>query len=114
MALKKKIKSRAGFDMKYWKIGSWNINMSQRIMDIKLIPYISNETRENGLEPINEEIRKIRIFDRVDKLNPENSMTNYTDYFSPQALDEADESIYRLMYKYIKGNVAEFIGSEDI
>ena len=114
MALKKSIKSRAGFDMEYWRIGSWNINMSQGIMDITLIPYISSDTREGGLSPINEESRKIRIYDRIDKLNPEKSILSYTDNFSPAALENADKSIYQLMYDYIKENVEEFEGAEDI
>lgn len=114
MAIRKTITSRAGFEMDYWKINSWNINMGKNIMDITLIPYISSDTREGGLEPINEEIRKIRIYDRIDKLNPEKTILNYTNNFSPAALENLDKSIYQLMYDYIKENVKEFEGAEDI
>ncbi|MFY9263784.1 MAG: hypothetical protein WAO49_09170, partial [Arcanobacterium sp.] len=72
------------------------------------------DTREGGLSPINEESRKIRIYDRIDKLNPEKSILSYTDNFSPAALENADKSIYQLMYDYIKENVEEFEGAEDI
>lgn len=113
MALQKTIQSRAGFDMEYWKIASWYINMSQNIMDITLVPYISMETRGKGLMPIVEEARKIRIYDRIDKFNPKKSQYDYTDNFSPEALEDSSLDIYKLMYKYIKDNVEEFEGATD-
>ncbi len=105
--------SRAGFNMEYWRITDWHIRMTQNLMDITLTPYVSSQTREDGLEPINEEIRKIRVYDDIDKNVPENSTYVYTENFSPQALENAQIDIYKLMYEYIKNNVSEFEGAKD-
>ena len=113
MALKKKIKARAGFEMEYWKISDWHIKMAYRVMDITLTPYISSVTRESGMDPVNEEVRKIRVYDDVDKVNPEKSVLNYTNYFSPEALERSKLDIYKIMYQYIKDHVPEFEGAED-
>ena len=114
MALKKQIQSRAGFLLEYWRIGDWRIFMQHNIMDICLIPYLSSKTRENGLEPINEEIRKVRVFDAVNKIDPEKSKFGFSEHFSPAALESAGKDIYKLMYQYIKDHVPEFAGAEDV
>lgn len=103
MALNKTIISRAGFEMSYWKITNWNITMSQNLMNIDLTPYISIETRQNNLEPVYDERRKIRIIG-----------DDYTNNFSPFALENSDLDIYKIMYNYIKTNVIEFDGAIDI
>ena len=103
MALNKTIISRAGFEMSYWKITNWNITMSQNLMNIDLTPYISIETRQNNLEPVYDERRKIRIIG-----------DDYTNNFSPFALENSDLDIYKIMYNYIKTNVPEFNGAIDI
>ena len=114
MALKKQILARAGFMLEYWRIGDWRITMQHRIMDISLVPYLSSKTRTDGLEPVNEEIRKIRVFDAVNKINPLKSTLNYSNHFSPTALESAGVDIYKIMYQYIKDHVPEFEGAEDV
>lgn len=103
MAIKKDITSRSGITLSYWKISDWRVILSQNSLQITLVPYVSSETRTDGLEPINEEIRKIRVIGE-----------DYNNIFSPEALDKTDISIYKLMYNYIKENIDEFKDSEDI
>lgn len=114
MALQKTIRSRAGFDMSYWKITDWRITMNTGNVDITLTPYISSETRIEGLDPVNEEARKIRAFNKIDKVDPTKSIYDYSNYFSPLALEVSDLDIYKMMYKYIKEKVVEFEGAIDI
>ena len=103
MALHKTIISRAGFEISYWKITNWNIIMSSSIMGIDLTPYVSSETRHNGLDPVIEETRKIKII-----------KNNYINYFSPTALELSPDDIYKIMYTYIKEKVPEFKEAIDI
>lgn len=103
MALNKTIKSRAGFDMSYWKITDWHVTIGQNTMSIDLTPYVSQETRIENLEPVYDERRKIRVFGE-----------DYTNYFSPAALETSPDDIYKIMYRYIKEKVAEFEGATDI
>ena len=114
MAIKKKIISRAGFEMGYWKITDWRPVMAHNLFEITLTPYVSSQTRADGLEPVHEEIRKIRVYDDINKIHPDKSTFDYTNSFSPQALENSNMSIYELMYKYIKENVPEFQDYEDI
>ena len=114
MALKKQIQARAGFMLEYWRIGDWRISMQHKIMDICLIPYLSSKTRVDGLEPVNEEIRKIRIFDAVNKIDAARSIYGFSEHFSPEALEAAGIDIYKIMYQYIKDHVPEFDGAMDV
>ena len=114
MALRKPIQARAGFLLNYWRIGDWRISMQHKIMDICLIPYLTNKTRSDGLDPVNEEIRKIRVFDAVNKVVAERSVFDFTEHFSPTALESAGIDIYKIMYQYIKDHVPEFVDAEDV
>ena len=114
MALKKQILARAGFLLEYWRIGDWRISMQHKIMDICLIPYLTTKTRSDGLDPVNEEVRKIRVFDAVNKVVPEKSVCDFSEHFSPTALEMAGIDIYKIMYLYIKDHVPEFNNAEDI
>jgi hypothetical protein len=114
MALKKKIKSRSGINLEYWKIGSWFVDTVHKTVDINLIPYYSSKTRNEGLEPINEEIRKIRAYDLVNKIDEKKSVLLYSDYFSPEAISAKHANIYEIMYLFIKQTNKEFKEAEDV
>ena len=114
MALNKIILSRSGFEMSYWKITDWNIKMSQKTMEITLTPFLSSETRIDGLEPIYDEIRRIRISDVESRRDPSLSTFDYTNNFGPVALESSNLDIYKLMYLYIRKNVPEFEGATNI
>jgi hypothetical protein len=111
MGLIKKMQSKSGFSVSYWKITDWKINQTAKAIDIILTPYISSEARDEGYEPVRDEIRKIRASDYfVCESHPHNR-TEYTDYFSPKALEEAakkGKTIYNVMYEYIVTHAPEF------
>lgn len=112
MALQKTIMSRAGFEMSYWKITNWRPKIGQKAFDITLTPYISNQTRQDGLEAITTEQEIIKISDA-----PNLGITNYTDYFSPEALERSaleGKDVYKIMYNYIKLKVSKFKDATDI
>lgn len=111
MALLKEITTRSGLTVSYWKITDWKINQSAKSMDITLTPYVSSKTRTEGFEPVRDEVRKIRATDYS------NVRTDYTDNFSPDALDKAaqeNRSIYKVMYDFIKSHNNEFIEAKDV
>ena len=117
MALKKEIKTRSGFSVSYWKITDWKINQTAKSMDITLTPYISNKTRQEGYDPVRDEVIKVRATDYYIKEGSPSNRTNYTEYFSPTALENAakeGKSIYQVMYEYIKTHNVKFEGAEDI
>ena len=117
MALKKEIKTRSGFSVSYWKITDWKINQTAKSMDITLTPYISSQTRQDGYDPVRDEVLKVRATDYYVKEGSLTNRTNYPDYFSPTALENAAKegrSIYQVMYDYIKEHQKEFVDAEDI
>ena len=115
MALIKEIESRSGVKVSYWKITDWRINQSGHSVDIVLTPYISNEARLNGYEPLRDEVRKVRAIDYIGH-DGQLVHSNYTDYFSPSALEKAakeGKTIYNIMYEYVKTHAPEFELAED-
>ena len=110
MALIHEITTRSGMIVNYWKITDWKINQNAKSVDITLTPYVNTDLRNAGYEPVRDEIRKIRATDYLKR-------TDYTDYFSPIALDKQakeGKSIYHIMYDYIKSHNKEFKGAKDI
>lgn len=110
MGLIKTIETGAGFSVSYWKITDWKINLSARAIDIILTPYISNEKRNQGYEPVRDEVRKVRASDFQNRYG-KFERTDYTDYFSPEALERAakeGKTIYNAMYEYVKTHAPEF------
>lgn len=113
MALIKKITTRSGIEVSYWKITDWRINQSAKTVDIILTPYVSNQAREEGYEPLRDELRKIRAADYNSKLKV---VDDYSRWFSPRALEEAaakGKTVYNVMYEYIKTIDPEFKWAED-
>lgn len=116
MGLIKTLQSRSGFEISYWKITDWKINQNAKAIDIILTPYISNEARKEGYEPVRDEVRKVRASDFRYIEDPSLDRTNYTDYFSPEALEQAakeGKTIYNVMYEYVKTHAPEFELAED-
>lgn len=110
MALIHEITTRSGMIVDYWKITDWKINQNAKSADITLTPYVNTDLRDAGYEPVRDEIRKIRATDYLTR-------TDYTDYFSPTALEKQakeGKSIYHIMYDYIKSHSKDFKGAKDI
>ena len=116
MGLIKEIEARAGFVISYWKITDWKINQSAAAIDIILTPYVSNERKQEGYEPVRDEVRKVRASDYNKGDGYPHNRTDYTDYFSPLALEKAakeGKTIYNVMYEYVKTHAPEFELAED-
>lgn len=117
MALIKEIKTRSGIIVAYWKITDWKINQLAKSIDITLTPYISSQTRIDGYDPVRDEVRKVRAVDYFVEENSPLNRTDYTDYFSPEALAQSalrGKSIYHIMYDYIKNKYIEFADAVDL
>ena len=116
MGLIKEIETRSGIVVSYWKITDWKIHLTAKAIDIILTPYISNQSRKDGYDPVRDEIRKVRASDFYKMDNHPDNRTNYTDYFSPEALEQAakeGKTIYNIMYEYVKTHAPEFELAED-
>jgi hypothetical protein len=116
VGLIKEIESGSGIIVSYWKITDWKINQTARAIDIILTPYISNEKRKEGYDPVRDEIRKVRASDYFKVEGYSYNRSDYTDYFSPAALERAakeGKTIYNVMYEYIKTHAPEFELAED-
>ena len=116
MGLIKEQETRAGFTVAYWKITDWKISLAAKSMDITLTPYISNQLRKEGYDAVRDEVRKIRATDYFVEEGHHLNRTNYTDWFSPEALEKfaaEGKTIYNVMYEYIKTNHPEFDGALD-
>lgn len=116
MGLVQQITTKSGFEISYWKITDWKISQAAKAADIILTPYISNKARLEGFEPVRDEVRKIRASDYYMGPQVPVNRTDYTDYFSPEALERAakeGKTIYNVMYEYIKTHAPEFALAED-
>ena len=111
MGLIKSIEGRSGITVSYWKITDWKINQSAEAIDIILTPYISSELRVEGYDPVRDEVRKVRASNFYKGEGYPLNRTDYTDYFSPEALTRAAQegkTIYNVMYEYVKTHAPEF------
>ena len=116
MGLIKFIEGASGITVSYWKITDWKINQAAKAIDIILTPYISDKARQEGYSPVRDEIRKVRASDLYLGPNVPVNRTDYTDYFSPSALEKAakeGKTIYNIMYEYVKTHAPEFELAED-
>ena len=116
MAIIKELISKSGITVSYWKITDWKINQSAKSVDIILTPYISSKTRINGYEPVRDEVRKIRATDYFVTEGSSVNRSDYTDYFSPCALEKSakdGKTVYHIMYDYIKEKHSEFADAMD-
>ena len=116
MGLYQQIMTRSGFIVSYWKITDWKINQNAQVAEIILTPYISNQTRQEGYDPVRDEVRKVRASDYHVQGGSLVDRSDYTDYFSPAALERAakeGKTIYNVMYEYVKTHAPEFELAED-
>ena len=116
MGLIKEIEAKSGIIISYWKITDWKISQASSSIDIILTPYVSNTARIDGYEPVRDEVRKVRASDYLPGKNHPLSRSQYTDYFSPEALEKAakeGKTIYNIMYEYVKTYAPEFELAED-
>lgn len=111
MALIQEILTRSGIAVSYWKITDWKINQDAKAIDIILTPYVSNEMRKEGYDPVRDEVKKVRASDYYVDETSKFNRSDYTDYFSPAALEKAakeGKTIYNVMYEYVKTHAPEF------
>ena len=116
MGLIKPMITRSGIEVSYWKISDWKINQSAKAIDIVLTPYVSNKMKRDGYDPVRDEVRKVRASDYFREEGHALNRTDYTDFFSPEALERAakdGKTIYNIMYEYVKTHAPEFALAED-
>ena len=116
MAIIKELQTMSGIMVSYWKITDWKINQSAKSVDIILTPYVSNQTRIDGYAPVRDEVKKIRATDYFVKEGSPFNRSDYTDYFSPNALENGaknGKTIYNIMYDYVKEKYPEFADAID-
>lgn len=116
MGLIKEMESSSGIIISYWKITDWKINQTAKAIDIILTPYVSNQKRQEGYDPVRDEIRKVRASDYFKVEGYIHNRLDYTNYFSPEALEQAakeGKTIYNVMYEYVKTHAPEFELAED-
>ena len=92
MALLTKDKiNQFGVTEEYWKVISINLNLQYGYCDITLGGYSSEETRQNGSEPMN--LKKVRA-----KWDEE----EFLKFFTARAMNAENVNIYSRVYDYIK------------
>ena len=113
MALLKEITTRYGITANYWVINEFNVDRSRGSLLVEIVPYVSQEAREAGASPIMTDKITVRVEDVIYPEGSENeSIPDYTDYFSPEALDGKD--IYTVMYEYIRTHIGQFENAENV
>lgn len=105
--------TKEGVPVNYWVIDDVKIDRVNKRVDATVNPYFSQEARLAGANPITFAAVKIRVEDIVypSEKYGENS-TDYTDYFSPSALE--GQTLYQVVYNYIKTHDDRFKGATDI
>ena len=101
MALKKKLSSNNGITAEYWKVVGLNISYTGKKCQIFLVGYIDKDMRENNAG-------------NVMSKNFMVSDANFDEYFSLSKLNIADHNPVIQCYEFIKHNINEFEGSQDI
>lgn len=101
MALKKKLSANNGISAEYWKVVGFNISCTGKKCQIFLVGYIDEEMREKN----------------TGNVLSKNFMVNGADfdkYFSLSKLNVVDHNPVTQCYEFIKYNIKEFEGSQDI
>lgn len=101
MALKKKLSANNGISAEYWKVVGFNISYTGKKCQIFLVGYIDKDMRESN----------------VGNVMSKNFMVSGDDfdkYFSLSKLNVVDHNPVTQCYEFIKYNIKEFEGSQDI
>lgn len=101
MALQKKLVSSNGIIAEYWKVVGLNISYTGKKCQLFIIGYIDKNMRDSN----------------TGNVMSKNYMVGGTDfdkYFSLSKLNIADRNPIIQCYKYIKDNIKEFEGAQDI
>lgn len=108
MALRKKMMTKLGVTANYWTISTIRIDKDAKTAEITLVPHLSDTAP--GVEFAK---RSYRVKDIVyQEPYEEKTSTDYTDFFSPRALDGKD--IYDVAYQYVKTHIPDFAGAKDV
>ncbi len=103
MALKRNYITKSGVAVAYWKLSNFSPVLSQKIMNIELVPYVSDRTRQDGYEPVFEEKRMVRV-----------NRQNFEEYFSPEALNRnSQKNFYEVIYQFVKEQDEFFQNAQD-
>lgn len=115
MALYKQITTPSGFTISYWKIQSFELDNVQKTAKIQVAPYVSKESRQGGMEPVDSEKQRITVrdYDYTGTDYAHMTSLDYSDHFSPAVLEAAGMDIYKVMYGYLK-TTDFFEGATDI
>ncbi len=109
MALKQTIRSQYGFDMEYWRIAKYEIDIIKKEIHIEVMPYINSTVRFSGGSPIDSEKKRIDLYNNI----PYKDDSVYDDHFAPDIMQSKGENIVALLYSYIKEYVKDFEGAQD-
>lgn len=101
MALQKKLVSSNGITAEYWKVVGFNISYTGKKCQIFLVGYIDKDMRESNIG-------------NVLSKNFMVSDANFDKYFSLSKLNVVDHNPVIQCYEFIKHNINEFEGSQDI
>lgn len=115
MALYKEIAAKSGVVLRYWRIGRVEVDNEARLARLAVLPYVSAEARQQGLPYLAGEVRQLIIKDYDFSGTEYESRSNldYTQNFSPAALEKAGKDLYKVAYGYLKG-LPSFAEAEDI
>ena len=114
MAIQKDIVTDSGVVLSYWRIVEVNVNQDTKQAKIIVYPYVSEYARVSGKPPVHSEDMRIVVedLDYSGSDFDEMSLLDYTNNFSPNAMDE-DSNIYVCAYNYLKG-LPKFEGAIDV
>ncbi|MCC0707186.1 hypothetical protein [Clostridioides sp. ES-S-0190-01] len=101
MAIGKSKLLATGQQVYYWRISTVNISYSNKMAQIKIAGYISEDARRNGLDAV--EYENISVMD-----------DNFDTYFGINILDEIGKNPLESGYNYLKENIDKFKESLDI
>lgn len=99
MALNKTIVNDMGIPVQYWKITNININLNLNYVDISVSGFLSKETRDGNLNPV--ESKKYRA-----------TREDFIKAFSVKKMNES-ENIIAMGYDFLK-TFDEFKNAENI
>ncbi|EOE7167528.1 TPA: hypothetical protein KPE78_001102 [Clostridioides difficile] len=101
MAIGKSKILSTGQQVFYWRISTVNISYSNKMAQIKVSGYISEDARREGLDAV--EYENISVLE-----------DNFDNYFGINTLDTTGSNPLQSGYNYLKENIDKFKDSLDI